>query len=107
MGFNETQVFRHGFEIEMKCTKPRKGRRPARRREAGRYTSGRPIRLNAEGRFESRHKRGRYKTYFAGQVSGDEATGTFQLTYKENGWTCKSPRFTWQVERLGQAPPAG
>ena len=107
MGFNETHVFRHGFEVEMKCTKPRRGKRPARRREGGRYTSGRAIRLDADGRFESRSRRGRFKTHFAGQVTGAAATGTFQLTLKANGWTCKSPRFAWRVERLGQAPSGG
>ncbi len=101
MGFNETHVFRHGFEINATCTKKRKGRRPARRREGGRYTSGSPVRLDADGRWSVKRKRGRFKTSFSGQVSGDGATGRFQLTFKDSGgWTCKSPTISWRVENI-------
>jgi hypothetical protein len=67
MGFSATQVFRHGFEIDVRCTKKRKGRRPARRKEGGRYTSGRAIPLRSDGSFSARRKAGRFKTSFSGQ----------------------------------------
>ena len=101
MGFSERDVFRHGFEVNVTCTKKRRGRRPARRREGGRYTSGRPIGLGSDGRFSAKRKSGRFKTSFSGQVEGQEATGKFGLTFKEaGGWTCRSPTIRWSVSRI-------
>jgi hypothetical protein len=95
------KVVRYGQGVKVTC---KRGRRV--RTESGRFTTRRPIAIDAEGRFSSKRTSGRYRPVMTGRVQGTTAEGTFRLVFTKSGQTCKSRTVSWQAELIGSAPPS-
>src|SRR5688500_8708542 len=76
------KVLRYGQEIKVTC---RRGKRV--HKEGGRFTTRRPISIDAEGRFSAERASGRYRPAISGRVVGSAASGTFRLVFTRAGET--------------------
>jgi hypothetical protein len=94
------RVLRYGQEIKVTC---KRGKRV--HREGGRFTTRRPIAIDADGRFAAKRTSGRYRPAISGRVQGTTAEGTFRLVFKRAGETCKSRTVSWQAQLVGSTPP--
>jgi hypothetical protein len=92
MLFEDGKVARYGFELRLDC---KRGKRTYK--SSGRYTNRIGARVGGDGRFEARKSANGFKPVLKGRVSGDQASGTFKLSFKRNGERCKSPLVRWEA----------